>query len=73
MRDAASGAGGCEDDFGHLLGSGEHGQMTGLDGSGGRFHALSEPAFELRVDGPIVGGHDVPGVASSGPSPLDRG
>src|SRR5258708_28969586 len=65
-RGSESGAGsdsscGCPDDVEDEVGVGEHGDVAAVDVVGGGTHPLSRGPLQLRVDGLVVVGHDVPG------------
>jgi len=44
----------------HKVGLRKHGDVTALELMGGRFHALCNKTFQLRVHGAVVLAHDVP-------------
>src|ERR1700687_3885590 len=44
----------------HEVGLGKHGDVTALELMGGRFHALRNKTFQLRMHSAVVRAHNVP-------------
>src|SRR5271155_5130367 len=63
--------GGGADHVDHETGIGKHGDMAAGDLKGGRAHAFRNEAFEIGMDGTVLGGHDVPAGLRSPSGALD--
>jgi hypothetical protein len=69
-RGALDCVGGRADDVEHQLVVGEHGDVAAVDVIGGGAHELGDKALELRMDGAVVVGRDVPAGLRSPRDPL---